>query len=99
MFPERTMGKKSQKSASDHTDPDLEPPIDVLVDMIIGCLEKSSAYLRAIGNQAFSLLTGSVRESTIELILKVCSFPFKYITTSYLSFPGTGTARARGTCP
>jgi hypothetical protein len=46
-------------------------PIDVLVDMIIGCLEKGTAYMRAVGNQSFSWLSGAVKDSTINLILSV----------------------------
>ena len=46
-------------------------PIDVLVDVIIGFLEKGTAYMRAAGNQSFSLLSGSVEDSTINLILSV----------------------------
>jgi hypothetical protein len=48
-------------------------PIDVLVDVIIGFLEKGTAYMRVAGNQSFSLLSGSVKESTINLILSVRS--------------------------
>ncbi|KAH9052566.1 DNA polymerase phi-domain-containing protein, partial [Lactarius vividus] len=46
-------------------------PIDVLVDVIIGFLEKGTAYTRAAGNQSFSLLSGAVKDSTINLILSV----------------------------
>jgi hypothetical protein len=46
-------------------------PIDVLVDVIIGFLEKGTAYMRAAGNQSFSLLSGAVKDSTINLILSV----------------------------
>ena len=46
-------------------------PIDVLVDVIIGCLEKGTAFMRAVGNRSFSLLSGMVNYSTIDLILSV----------------------------
>jgi DNA polymerase phi len=46
-------------------------PIDVLVDTIIGCLEKRTAFMRAIGNRSFSLLSGVVKDSTVDLILSV----------------------------
>lgn len=46
-------------------------PIDVLVDVIIGCLEKGTAFMRAVGNRCFSLLSGVVNHSTIDLILSV----------------------------
>lgn len=48
-----------------------EEPVDVLVDTIIGFLEKSTSYMRTVGNQVFSLLTGSMKEGTIDLILTV----------------------------
>jgi hypothetical protein len=44
------------------------------MDMIIGCLEKGTAYMRAVGNQSFSLLSGAVKDSTINLILAVSVF-------------------------
>jgi DNA polymerase phi len=50
--------------------------VDILVDIIIGFLEKSTAYLRAVGKQAFTLLSGSVRSTTIDLILAVRPFFF-----------------------
>jgi hypothetical protein len=46
-------------------------PIDVLVDIIIGYLEKGTAFLRAVGNRSFSLLSGVAGESTVNLILTV----------------------------
>jgi hypothetical protein len=46
-------------------------PIDVLVDIIIGYLEKGTAFLRAVGNRSFASLSGVVRESTVNLILTV----------------------------
>ena len=48
-----------------------DEPVDVLVDTIIGFLEKSTAYSRTVGNQVFSLLSGSVKSTTIDLILAV----------------------------
>lgn len=43
------------------------------MDVIIGFLEKGTAYMRAAGNQSFSLLSSSVKDSTINLILSVRS--------------------------
>ena len=48
-----------------------DEPVDILVDTIIGFLEKSTAYIRTVGNQVFSLLSGSVKDTTIDLILAV----------------------------
>jgi len=46
-------------------------PIDILVDTIIGFLEKGTAFLRTVANQSFSLLSARLRRNTIELILTV----------------------------
>ncbi|KAL1748073.1 DNA polymerase phi-domain-containing protein [Schizophyllum fasciatum] len=67
LYSESKKTKKARKSAA--ADADEPPAVDVLVDVIIGFLEKGNAYLRACGNKAFSLLTGVVRESTVDLIL------------------------------
>ena len=72
MFP--VEGKKSKKTrkATDATDGNDAPaPADVLVDIVIGFLEKATAYMRAVGNQVFTLLCDAVQESTIDLILAV----------------------------
>jgi hypothetical protein len=57
-------------------------PIDVLVDTIIGCLEKGTALMRAVGIRSFSLLSGVVKDSTINLILSV-----SVSTTGFFSTP------------
>lgn len=61
-------GKKKSKDTLEEFG---DEPVDVLVDTIIGFLEKSTAYMRTIGNQVFSLLSGSIKESTIDLIVTV----------------------------
>ncbi|KAL1709805.1 DNA polymerase phi-domain-containing protein, partial [Schizophyllum commune] len=66
---ESKKGKKARKSDAAAQDAEEPPVVDVLVDVIIGFLEKGNAYLRACGNKAFALLTGVVQESTIDLIL------------------------------
>ncbi|KAJ7905348.1 hypothetical protein B0H14DRAFT_2659931 [Mycena olivaceomarginata] len=55
-------------AAEDSADAPLEA-VDIMVDTIIGFLEKSTAYMRAVGNQVFSLISSSVQASTIDLIL------------------------------
>lgn len=63
---------KHQKPLKTEDNSDLESePVDILVDAIIGCLEHSTAYLRAVANQAFALLSDAVTEGTIDLILTV----------------------------
>ncbi|RDX52694.1 hypothetical protein OH76DRAFT_1399938 [Lentinus brumalis] len=72
LFPaENKKGKKGRKSMGEDKgkDKELPEPVDVLVDTVIGFLEKGTAYLRAAANQVFALLSGSVQESTIDLIL------------------------------
>jgi len=68
MFPVGGRGKSTRKSSVGPGGATLEP-IDVFVDTIIGFLEKSTTYLRTISNQSFSLLSASVRDTTIDLIL------------------------------
>ncbi|KAI0648248.1 DNA polymerase phi-domain-containing protein [Trametes meyenii] len=72
LFPtESKKGKKSRKSMGEDKgkEKELPAPIDVLVDTVIGFLEKGTAYMRAVANQVFLLLSSSVQESTIDLIL------------------------------
>ncbi|KAF9009405.1 DNA polymerase phi-domain-containing protein [Cyathus striatus] len=64
MFPKKK-GKTGRKST---TGDDEHEPIDVLVDAIIGVLEKSTAYMRVVSNHVFSLLSSAVRETTVDLI-------------------------------
>ncbi|KAJ7632481.1 DNA polymerase phi-domain-containing protein [Roridomyces roridus] len=63
--------KKSKKRQKEGEDAEAAPPepVDILVDTIIGFLEKSTAYMRTVGNQVFSLIAGSVQASTVDLIL------------------------------
>jgi DNA polymerase phi len=70
MFPEGKKSKRSGKSAANFEESAPEP-IDVFVDTIIGFLEKSTAYMRTVGNQVFALMSGAVQESTIDLIVTV----------------------------
>lgn len=73
MFPvESKKAKKARKATSGATqeeDADAPEPVDVLVDTVIGFLEKATAYMRAVANQVFALLAGAAKESTIDLIL------------------------------
>lgn len=74
MFPaEAKKSKKSRKSMGEDKgkEKELLAPIDVLADTVIGFLEKGTAYMRAVANQVFSLLSCAVQESTIDLILTV----------------------------
>ncbi|KAF8557343.1 hypothetical protein OG21DRAFT_1494920 [Imleria badia] len=71
MFLSEQTPKKSKKSKSQTTPPseDDPSPIDVLVDVIIGFLEKASAFTRSVANESFSRVTSAVQGSTLELIL------------------------------
>ncbi|KAF5365721.1 hypothetical protein D9758_003270 [Tetrapyrgos nigripes] len=61
--------KKGRKSDIAESSEDVPEPVDMLVDIIIGFMEKSTAYLRTIGKHVFSSLCGAAKDSTIELIL------------------------------
>lgn len=63
--------KKKDRKTKEPSEDLTDEPVDILVDTIIGFLEKSTAYLRTVGNQVFSLLSGSVKNTTIDLILAV----------------------------
>ncbi|KAJ3845276.1 DNA polymerase phi-domain-containing protein [Lentinula raphanica] len=65
---EKIKKKKGRPSVSVDDD-DPPEPIDVIVDTIIGFLEKSTAYMRTVGSQVFSLVSDRVKSSTIDLIL------------------------------
>ena len=77
MFPaEAKKGKKWRKSSGAPAEEkgkekEVPEPVDVLVDTVIGFLEKGTAYVRAVANQVFALLAGAVQASTIDLILTV----------------------------
>jgi DNA polymerase phi len=79
-----TIGSKasshSHKSSQQSSAEDSHAPIDIFVDVIIGFLERSTAFMRAVGIQVFSLLSGAIQESTIELLLTVrpISWPLTY---------------------
>jgi DNA polymerase phi len=66
-------------------------PIDVLVDIIISYLEKGTAFMRAVGNQSFSLLSSLVKESTVSLILTV-SVSRTEFSILLILFTATGTS-------
>ena len=68
-------GKKSKKIEK------IEPksgedtkPVDLLVDDLIGYLEKSSAFMRMIANRVFEAVSGELEESTVRLLLTVSTF-------------------------
>lgn len=93
MFPEKK--KKSKKEKVETTDPE---PIDILVDVIIGFMERSTNYLRTVGSQVFGLLSESVTSTTVDLILTVSGS----MTTAlryYLHQPRSATRTSRSsTC-
>lgn len=78
--------KKKEKAKETANEEATNEPVDVLVDTVIGFLEKSTAYMRTVGNQVFSLLAGSVKETTIDLIVTVRILVRKNLRTN-LIFP------------
>ncbi|KXN82577.1 DNA polymerase V [Leucoagaricus sp. SymC.cos] len=70
MFPEGKKKKKQKESKKTEKEvEDAHEPVDILVDTIIGFLERSTAYLKTTANQVFSLLSESMKESSVDLIL------------------------------
>ncbi|KAG1754468.1 DNA polymerase phi-domain-containing protein, partial [Suillus lakei] len=62
--------KKRRKShAISQSESDSPKPIDMLVDVLIGFLEKSTSYLRAVANKTFSCIASAATETTIDLIV------------------------------
>jgi hypothetical protein len=68
------LSKKKSKKANDRMDIDAESqkPIDLLVDELIGHLEKPKPLMRSITPQVFSSICSEVEGSTIDLLLTVC---------------------------
>ncbi|KAG1891307.1 DNA polymerase phi-domain-containing protein [Suillus subluteus] len=64
---------KSKNRRKSHTisqpDSDSPKPIDMLVDVLIGFLEKSTSYLRAMANKTFLCVASAATETTIDLIV------------------------------
>lgn len=65
--------KKSKKKEKIESVEDIKP-IDLLVDDLIGYLEKSSAFMRVVANRVFEAFSGQVEESTVHLLLAVSTF-------------------------
>jgi hypothetical protein len=76
---DKDKNKKKRKSAvteeAKAKNEDEPLPIDIFMDTIIGFLEKGTAFLRAVANQSFLLLSARLERSTIELILTVGAIP------------------------
>lgn len=86
MFASGKKNKKSRKSTGDLDAEAVSEPIDILVDSIIGFLEQSTAYLRTVANQIFSLLSGAIQDTTVDLILTVSHFiSLKFCTITHPS--------------
>ncbi|KAF9069832.1 DNA polymerase phi-domain-containing protein [Rhodocollybia butyracea] len=66
---EKTKKKGHPSAPVENGDTDVPEPVDIIVDTIIGFMEKSTTYMRTVGNQVFSLISGHVKSTTIELIL------------------------------
>ena len=70
---DRTGQKKKEIERDDSEEGESErPPIDLIVDVIIGLLEHSTNFTRVIADQSFSMLTSMVTDTTVDLILAVC---------------------------
>lgn len=78
--------KKKRKSEA----PEQEP-IDVVVDTIIGLLEHSTSFSRAMANRSFSMITPLVKESTMDLILVVSVLHLNFYLYNCNPFLAIGT--------
>ena len=68
-------GKTKKKSASENNmdiDPNDVPPVDEIVDILIGFLEGSTSFSRTVATFTFAHLTTEIRRTTVDFILKVC---------------------------
>ncbi|KAL5529108.1 hypothetical protein ACEPAG_5082 [Sanghuangporus baumii] len=66
---------KAKKKRKEPVRADIEdksadrPPVDLVVDVIIGLLENSTSFTRVISDQSFGMLASLVTDSTVDLIL------------------------------
>lgn len=68
--------RKTKGKAGAQAEEEDEPePIDVIVDGLIGELEKGSAYERDTANAVFDLICGALRGSGMDLLLTVRASP------------------------
>jgi hypothetical protein len=51
-------------------------PIDLVVDELIGCLERPDAFMRTVAGQVFTSLCPMMVPSTIDLMLEVNWYPW-----------------------
>lgn len=70
MFAPEKPKSKSKKKQVEGDEEELEP-IDVLVNCMIGYLERGTAYTRAVATKAFEPLCAALQASTVKLILSV----------------------------
>jgi DNA polymerase phi len=85
MFPADSKSKKRRKSRTT-AQPDSPIPIDMLVDVLIGFLEKSTSYLRAVANKTFLCIASAATETTIDLIVAVSNY-YLYFDCTSSNFP------------
>lgn len=72
MFSTQNKSKNRRKSHTiSQPNSDSPKPIDVLVDVLIGFLEKSTSFLRAMANKTFLCIASAATETTIDLIVAV----------------------------
>jgi DNA polymerase phi len=72
MFSTQNKSKNRRKSHTiSQPNSDSLKPIDMLVDVLIGFLEKSTSYLRAMANKTFLCIASAATETTIDLIVAV----------------------------
>ena len=71
-LPPADKSQKSKKKVKSEGNADGDTkPVDLLVDDLIGYLEKSSAFMRVVANRVFEAVCWEVEESTVQLLLTV----------------------------
>jgi len=70
---EKSKKSKKKEKPEGNSGEDAKP-IDLLVDDLIGYLEKSSAFMRVVANRVFEAVCGEVEGSTVHLLLTVSTW-------------------------
>ena len=63
--------KNSKKRQAEDTSEEDRPPIDFIVDIIIGLLERSTAFPKSLANLCFAMISSLLTKSSVDLILAV----------------------------
>jgi hypothetical protein len=76
LCPAKTSNKSKKEEKIERKRGEDAKPIDLLVDDLIGYLERSSAFMRVVANRVFAAVCGEVEESTMHLLLTVSTWSY-----------------------